>query len=298
VPWQDIRLRERRKNVSVSVWQGCVRDLCGSEVLRYHDWVDMTDILVGLIAGLLGGLVGVGGGVIIVPLMTETLKFRQHEAHGTSLIAVVFTGVAGSVIYYLHGSVDLVAAAVLASMALTTVRLGAQYCCFLPEGTLKRYFGYFLLFVALAFMLKPFLPYVMGGLPPVWIRWLVLVLLGTLTGFISGMMGVGGGSFMIPMMVLFAGITQHVAQGVSLLAMIPASTVGAWTHWQRGNIRTGRLPGLVVGVLAGVYAGGSFAHLIPERELRLVYTALLLYTALRYLRTKSGPDAICTLKDG
>ena len=198
----------------------------------------MADLLVGLIAGLLGGLVGVGGGVIIVPLMTETLKFRQHEAHGTSLIAVVFTGVAGSIIYYLHGSVDLGAAAVLAGMALITVRLGAKYCCFLAEMTLKRDFGFFLLFVALLFLLKPFLPYVMDGVPPVWIRWIVLVLLGALTGFISGMMGVGGGSFMIPIMVIFAGIAQHTAQGISLLAMIPASTVGAWTHWQEGNIRS------------------------------------------------------------
>jgi uncharacterized protein len=255
----------------------------------------MAGILIGLIAGLLGGLLGTGGGVIIVPLMTETLKFRQHEAHGTSLIAVVLTSVAGSVIYYLHGSVDLSAAAVLAGMALVTVRFGAKYCCVLPEGTLKRYFGIFLLIVALVFILKPLIPYVMQGVPPVWIRWIVLVLLGALTGFVSGMMGVGGGSFMIPMMVLFAGITQHIAQGVSLLAMIPASTVGAWTHWQKGNIQMSHLPGLVAGVLAGVFVGGSFAHLIPERELRLVYTALLLYTAHRYLRTKFGPEAVCNL---
>lgn len=258
----------------------------------------MAGLLVGLIAGSLGGLVGVGGGVIIIPLMTEALKFRQHEAHGTSLIAVIFTGVAGSVIYYLHGSVDFAAAVVLAGMALITVRLGAKYCCFLPEMTLKRYFGFFLLCVALVFLLKPFLPYVMEGLPPVWIRWIVLVLLGALTGFISGMMGVGGGSFMIPIMVLFAGIAQHTAQGISLLAMIPASTVGAWTHWKEGNIRTSRLPGLAAGVLAGVFVGGSFAHLIPETELRLIYTALLLYTALRYLRTKNGSEAVCSVKEG
>ncbi|MBE0557904.1 MAG: sulfite exporter TauE/SafE family protein, partial [Proteobacteria bacterium] len=99
----------------------------------------MAGLLVGLIAGFLGGLVGSGGGVIIVPLMTEVLKFRQHEAHGTSLVSVVFTGLAGSVVYYLHGSVDVAAAAVLSGTALCTVRLGAKYCCFLPEEKLKRY---------------------------------------------------------------------------------------------------------------------------------------------------------------
>ena len=258
----------------------------------------MAGLLVGLVAGVLGGLVGVGGGVIVVPLMTEALKFRQQEAHGTSLVAVVFTSLVGSAIYYLHGSADIPAAAVLSGMALCTVRFGARYCCFLPELQLKRYFGLFLLSISLLLILKPFLPNALAGSLPYWIKWMVLVLLGALTGFISGMMGVGGGSFMVPVMVLFAGIAQHTAQGISLLAMIPASTLGAWTFWKLGNIRTRLLPGLVVGVLAGVYVGGSVAHLIPERELGLLYSALLVYTAYRYLRAKSQTAPVCTPEDG
>jgi uncharacterized membrane protein YfcA len=258
----------------------------------------MAGLWVGLVAGVLGGLVGVGGGVIMIPLMTEVLRFRQQEAHGTSLVAVVFTAAAGSIVYYLQGSADVPASALLAAMALCTVRYGAKYCCFLPEWKLKRYFGCFLLFVSLLLVVKPFLPQIVDGASPAWIRWCILVVLGVLTGFISGMMGVGGGIFMVPMMVLFAGVPQLTAQGISLLAMIPASAVGAWTHWKAGNTRTKLLPGLLAGVLAGVYAGGSFAHLMPETGLRLVFTALLLYTATRYLRTKPKPDEACVLKDG
>jgi len=179
-------------------------------------------------------------------------------------------------------------------MALCTVRFGARYCCFLPELQLKRYFGLFLLFISLLLILKPFLPNALAGSLPHWVKWMVLVLLGALTGFVSGMMGVGGGSFMVPMMVLFAGIAQHTAQGISLLAMIPASTLGAWTFWKLGNIRTGILPGLVIGVLMGVYVGGSVAHLIPERELGLLYSTLLVYTASRYLRAESRTTPTCT----
>ena len=254
----------------------------------------MAGLLIGLITGSLGGLVGVGGGVIVVPLMTEALKFRQQEAHGTSLVAVVFTSLAGSAIYYFRGSTDIPAAAVLSGMALCTVRFGARYCCFLPELKLKRYFALFLLFISLLLILKPFLPNALAGLLPHWVKWMVLVLLGALTGFISGMMGVGGGSFMVPIMVLFAGIAQHTAQGISLLAMIPASTLGAWTFWKLGNVRTTLLPGLVVGVLVGVYVGGSVAHLIPERELGLLFSALLVYTASRYLQAKSRTAPACT----
>jgi uncharacterized protein len=256
----------------------------------------MTGLWVGLVAGILGGLVGVGGGVIMIPLMTEILRFRQQEAHGTSLVAVVFTAMAGSFIYYLHGSADIPASALLAAMALCTVRFGAKYCCFLPEWKLKRYFGVFLLMMALLLLAKPFLPHAVEGASPVWIRWCVLAVLGVLTGFVSGMLGVGGGIFMVPMMVIFAGIAQHTAQGISLLAMIPASAVGAWTHFQAGNTRKSLLPGLIAGVLIGVYAGGTFAHLIPDTGLRIVFTALLVYTASRYLRAKPKPDETCTLK--
>lgn len=252
--------------------------------------------LVGLVAGALGGILGVGGGVIMVPLMTEVLKFRQQEAHGTSLVAVVFTAIPGSIIYYLHGSADIAASVIVATMALLTVRFGAQYCCLLPETTLKRYFGLLLLFLSIMLVVKPWLPQFVDIASPVWIRWSVLVILGAMTGFISGMLGVGGGILMVPMMVLLAGMTQHTAQGISLLAMIPASTLGAWTHWKLGNTRTRILPGLVVGVLAGVYAGGSLAHRVAEMGLRLIFMILLVYTAIRYLRTKAKPGEACKIK--
>ena len=272
------------------------RATAGSGRTGWHPM--MAGLLVGLVAGGLGGLVGVGGGVIMVPLMTEVLKFRQKEAHGTSLVAVVFTAIVGAFMYYLHGSADIPASALLAAMALLTVRFGAKCCSILPEVKLKRYFGLFLLAISLLLILKPLLPQVVEGASPAWIRWIILIILGALTGFISGMLGVGGGIFMVPMMVLLAGIAQHTAQGISLLAMIPASTVGAWTHWKMGNTRTSILPGLIVGVLAGVYVGSSFAHLMPDMELRLVFTALLIYTAIRYLRTKPKQEAapVCAQK--
>jgi uncharacterized membrane protein YfcA len=258
----------------------------------------MAGVWVGLVAGVFGGLVGVGGGVIMIPLMTEVLKFRQQEAHGTSLAAIVFTAVAGSFVYYLHGSVDITTAALLAATALCTVRLGAKQCSILPEWKLKRYFGLLLLLISLLLLLKPFLPHVVENASPEWFRWCALAILGALTGFVSGMMGIGGGIFMVPALVLFIGASQVAAQGVSLLAMIPISMMGAWTHWKMGNTRRSILPGLIVGVVAGVYAGGSFAHLMPETGLRLVFTALLVYTAARYLWAKPKRVETCAQING
>ena len=91
---------------------------------------------------------------------------------------------------------------------------------------------------------------------------------------------------MIPAMVLLAGFDQHVAQGTSLLVMVPAGGVGAYTHWKLGNVRTALLMGLIPGILIGTFLGGTLAHILSEGTLRIVFAALLIWTGARYLRTK------------
>jgi len=242
--------------------------------------------LIGILAGCLGGILGVGGGVVMVPLMVDVLQFKQHHAHGTSLVAVVCTGVVGAVLYSVHGTIDPLASLLIAAAALLTAKLGVKYACFLPEANLKRFFGAFLLLVSVLLMMKPYLPNLLDISDNLPLKMAAFAILGLLTGFLSGMMGVGGGVFMVPMMVLFVGIGQHTAQGISLLAMIPASLLGAWSHHQRGNVRTETLPGLIGGILIGTYLGGTVAHVLPETPLRLLFTVLLVYTGIRYLRTR------------
>jgi uncharacterized membrane protein YfcA len=108
---------------------------------------------------------------------------------------------------------------------------------------------------------------------------------GIFTGFLSGMMGVGGGTVMVPAMVLLAGIGQHTAQGISLLAMIPAGGVGAFTHWRLGNVTTNLLIGLIPGIFLGTYVGGTLAHLLPDNILRVIFAIVLIWTGFRYVKT-------------
>jgi len=238
---------------------------------------------IGLSAGIFGGLVGLGGGVLMVPLMVGIKKLGQHRAHGTSLVALVFTGIVGASTYALHNAVDIGAAALLAVAALWPARCGAKYCHELPELKLKKAFGIFLLFVSLFMLFKQYLPsYPCTEMNASKI--LILLLTGIVTGFFSGLMGVGGGPLMIGGMVLLAGFDQHTAQGSSLLAMVPGGAVGAYTHWRFGNVETGLLKGLIPGVIVGTYAGGSCAHLIPESTLRIIFAAVLIWTGIRYLK--------------
>ena len=244
------------------------------------------NFLIGFFAGMFGGLVGLGGGVIMIPLMVGIRKLSQHKAHGTSLVALVFTGIAGAITYYLKGSVDMLAALLLASTAVFTARAGALFAHYLPEWKLKRSFGGFLIFVSLLLLIKPSLP----GLVPSaagWYKAVVMLLTGAVTGFLSGMMGVGGGTIMVPAMVLLTGMGQHASQGSSLLAMVPAGSAAAFTHAKLGNVDTKLLAGLIPGILLGTYFGSSLAHSLPEDALRGVFAGVLIWTGIRYLR--SGP---------
>jgi uncharacterized membrane protein YfcA len=239
--------------------------------------------VIGLTGGVFGGLVGLGGGVVMVPMLVGLARLRQQEAHGTSLVTVVFAGMAGAATYAARGAVDLHGAAFLAVTATLTARFGARYAHALPEWKLKRAFGAFLLAVSLLLLAKPWLA---GAAVPLggWGLAAVLLPVGAATGFLSGMMGVGGGNLMVPAMVLLAGFPQAIAQGTSLLAMVPAGAVGAHTHWQLGNVARRLVPGLVAGILVGAFAGGSVALRLPETALRLVFAAVLVWTGIRYLR--------------
>src|SRR5512137_180718 len=158
-----------------------------------------ASFLIGLAAGTFGGLVGLGGGVVMIPLMVGVAGLVQKQAHGTSLVAVVVTGLVGAATYAARGRVDFTAALLLAVTATGTARLGARYAHVLPEWKLKRAFGAFLLVVAVLLLARP---WIAGPAtqPAPWVKAAVLLSTGVFTGFLTGMMGVGGGSIRVPCM--------------------------------------------------------------------------------------------------
>jgi uncharacterized membrane protein YfcA len=163
--------------------------------------------------------------------------------------------------------------------------MGAHTAHSLSEWLLKRAFGAYMIFIALLMLLKPYLTTQQGPATGPTVA-VILLITGMVAGFASGMMGVGGGAIMIPAMVLLAGFDQHVAQGTALLVMVPAGSVGAYTHWRLGNVKTSVLWGIVPGVLVGTVIGGTVAHGLSDGTLRSVFAALLILTGVRYLRAK------------
>ncbi len=242
--------------------------------------------LIGLAAGGFGGFLGIGGGIIMIPLMVHFFDLQQREAHATSLAALVVTGVIGTITYALHGSIDYVAAVLITVPAIGTARAGALCCHRMTDWKLRRFLGGFLLFVVAVMLTKAYLVPVHAPLAG-WGRIAALLGIGLFTGFISGMLGVGGGSIMIPGMVLIIAMTQICAQGTSLLSMIPIGATGAWTHWQLGNVRRDILPGLFGGIMAGSLAGATVAQYMPDALLKGAFCVLLVWLGLRYLRSRA-----------
>jgi uncharacterized protein len=251
--------------------------------------------LIGLLAGTFGGLVGLGGGVVMVPLLAGVLKLEQRVAHGTSLLALVFTGIIGAATYASNNALDLEAAVFLAAGAIWPARWGAKICHALAEHKLKRVFGIFLIFISVLLMVKPYL-HALPGASAGAVKIALLLGTGAVTGFLSGLMGIGGGAVMISAMVLLMGYAQHAAQGTSLLTMVPAGVVGAYTHWRLGSMAPALLKGLIPGIILGTYAGGTFAQLLPESNLRFVFAAVLIATganSMRQGRQDGSPPPTC-----
>lgn len=108
--------------------------------------------------------------------------------------------------------------------------------------------------------------------------------LGLLGGVIGGMLGVGGGIVFVPALALVLGLEQVDAEATSLLAVIAVGVVGAWRQHGYGNVRPrdGALMGLLS--VAGVAAGVALANLLPERALKLIFAAFMLYMATTLFR--------------
>ncbi len=237
-------------------------------------------LLTGTISGFVSGLLGVGGGVIMVPLMVAYIGLTQHAAHGTSLAVMIFTGLASAIAYGWQGSLDMGVVVQLAIGTMIGARFGALLCSRIPADKLRRGFGFLVVVIGLRMVLPlPVAdPIVAAGSPA---AVAVTVVLGLLVGVLSGLMGVGGGMFMVPGMVLLLGMAQQEAQGVSLAVIVPTAISGAFTHYQKGNVSTEIVPWLAIPSVLTALLGSYAAHLLPAAVLRQLFGLLLLFVGSR-----------------
>jgi len=237
---------------------------------------------IGLGAGILSGLLGVGGGFILVPAMVYLIGLSQHQAHGTSLAVMIFIVLLGAITYSQSGQMNWLVAIELAIGGVFGAMIGARLANKLSAKRLKRYFGLLLLFVA-ARMIYDVVSSASGAGPvnghavsAGGFGAVAVLGLGVLTGMLSGLMGVGGGIIMVPAMVYLMGLSQKMAQGISLAVIIPVSISGAIIHAKHGNVRADVWHWLVFGGVAGGLIGARLAIVLPSEILRVIFGGLMI----------------------
>jgi len=239
-------------------------------------------VIVGLLAGFFSGLFGVGGGIVIVPLLVMLLAFPQRLASGTSLAAILPTAVAGSLGYAMRDEVDWTAAGCLAVGAIAGSLIGTWLLQRISQQWLRWGFIAFQLVMAVSlFLLVPSrdaeLDYTVGSV-------LALIALGLFTGTLSGLLGVGGGVIVVPMMMLLFGMGDLLAKGTSLVMMIPTSITGTLSNLRRNNadIRAAAVIGLLA--IPASFGGIAVAAAIPPQLGSILFALLLLFTASQLIR--------------
>lgn len=115
------------------------------------------------------------------------------------------------------------------------------------------------------------------------------VLIGLIAGILSGLLGVGGGVVMVPLMVFILGIGQHMAQGISMLVIIPTSLVAIY-HLHKVKLVDYRISAyLAAGAICGALISANFVQYIPAAELKRIFGAFIIFTGIRMLRAKKKP---------
>jgi uncharacterized membrane protein YfcA len=220
-----------------------------------------------------------------VPALTSLLALDARLAIGTSSFVNVMVSCAACPNYLTRGLASPRAAGIIASTAIILARFGATVTSKVNSKRLKKVFGSYLVVASLLVAAK-----VAGiltasstasgaaaaaSLPG-------LACLGSATGFLSGLLGVGGGTILVPALTLGFGIPQLEAQGCSLLGMIPSSLVSSLTHLQKGNVDK-KLVGFVAGgALLGSLAGSNLAPVLPLKALRIIFSIVLGSLGLKY----------------
>ena len=236
-------------------------------------------VLVGLVAGFLSGLFGVGGGILIVPALVLLLGFTQRLAHGTSLAAVLPIAIASLTSYAIEDKVDWKVGALLAVGAVAGAVIGTHILHRLPHDMLAIIFAVLLVATAVRLLFDHSDAGGRGDLHPLTI--ISLVIVGLITGVLAGLLGVGGGIFVVPAMVVGYGIPAAVAKGTSLAMIVPTSIVGTWRN--RANHNVDLRVAVVLG-LAGVvsaFIGGKISVGMSERTSNILFALLLLFVATR-----------------
>ena len=262
-----------------------------------HDWllIGAAMLATGCVAGVLAGLFGIGGGIVIVPVLESTLGFlgvdpaiRMHVAVATSLATIIPTSIASARAHHLRQAVDVDIVTRWALFVLIGSVLGSYVASQLHSNVLAIVFATLAMLVAIKMVLLPKTRNLTESVP----RGPLVMLIPTAIGGLSSMMGIGGGTFSVMTLTLF-GQPIHRAVGTAALFGLVISLPGTIGFIVNG-ISDARVPpgslgyvnliGFALITPATVMTaplGAKIAHRFPEKKLSLLFGVFLFVASLR-----------------
>jgi uncharacterized membrane protein YfcA len=253
-------------------------------------------LLVGAFAGLIAGLLGVGGGLIIVPVLVFVFQGQGvssdvivHLAIGTSLATIAITSISSMRAHHRHGAVQWPVFRRLAPGIVVGALLGAVIADFLPTKAMRLWFGIFELLVAAQIgfnlMVAP-----RGHLPGA----LGTNIAGSVIGAVSAALGIGGGTLTTPFLV-WCNISLRQAVATSSACGFPIAIAGVagfvatgWNksglpEWSSGYLYWPAFAGIVISSLLFAPLGAKFTHTLPVVVLRRFFAVFLAVLGVRML---------------
>jgi uncharacterized membrane protein YfcA len=248
-------------------------------------WEPLLLVIFGFFIGILASMTGVGGGVFIVPILTFFYDFRVNSATGTSLTAIIFTAIASTINYARQKRIYYKTGLLLAVTAAPGAYLGGWIAKITQEQLLGLIFGVFLILVATRMIVslarrkeadktlpvKTDAELVRSG------KIIIIgVALGFFGGFASGLLGIGGGTLIVPIMAFALGMPIHLATATSMFTMIFTATSGVAEYYQAGLVNFPIALLFAAGTVVGAQVGAFTSKKISNRNLTVIFSIMLI----------------------
>lgn len=259
-------------------------------------------VLIGLAASTFGSLVGLGGGIILVPgliYMGPTFldkDISSQTAVATSLAVLIFTSLSSTLAYRKVKRVDWKSGVMYFITSGPASMLGAQLTQYFNNNSFEVIFGFFMLAMALLMVMKE-------RMKPLHIHWRVnrsfvdgagiehvygqsipvMLGIGFFVGFVSGLFGIGGGSLFVPLMVLLFRYPPHIATATSMFVIFLSSILGTTVHTLNGAVDWGLVLVLGPSAWVGGIFGAAIANRMSGKGLLLLLRLTLFILAIRMI---------------
>ena len=239
-------------------------------------------VLTGLLAGFIGSLFGLGGGIIIVPALTLIFNVPVTIAVGTSLVSIVAVSTVAAIDYLKSGRADLELGITLAAATSLGALTGGLLAEYIPARIIYLFFSIILLVAALN-MTRPrrltLIDQKYSSASNTAVGWG----LSLVAGNISGMLGVGGGIVQIPMMRTVMKVPFKIATATSSYMIGITVAPAAAIYMLRGDIDPYKSAAIILGTFAGSRAGAAISYRITSLLLRLLFVIIMIFTAYKML---------------